>query len=624
MRYTRPLSNIKVTFYPHGALRTPDDDAGGIEKTANKERVTVTASFSDLVPRNLSEIHETDPLRFDDANRETSEGFSPLELSDYCTSVNFSHSVAGNYGAAALTLELPFADTLKLLGGVVAGKAKHLRSDNDALTLRNLCSGGWVVIRQSIASGEYIGRFFGQVSRVDHSLQYLVNGAPLRVVNISVDNFYTGYLRNQIKQTMSRDDSIRELEPSAVFKAADYSQGFLKSIKDSFKGEVPATVLAQVVRALGGHKLPASLAGFANLPVGFYVKVCDGSFDEMNKYGLKGADVDVIKGKIMTLFQGAFSNNMTHHEVITQMFNAAPQLFEYFPLFVPLTSRELTQVSKSRVFKRLGGVPVIIYRYKPFYPYAPPSLEGIKRLTRFKYGVSSKAQSKTDCEKFFGEMRVSEIGKGQSYEINNRFITALSHEVNEDQRINFTFVEGAFSNAQGHSLNYFRTYASPALNKTDINRHGLRSFSMHTPFVSLDSDPEAVKNFNQQAPNALAERLFHNLALGHTFSSGNFTVQHDEAATHLINARASLACVPVGSWASFKLDISEADQVTFTCYIEAVSTTITADTSGIITSSSVYRFTRGHIGIHAPEFDIDKYTSEELTLLVKNDEVSDT
>ena len=617
MRYTRPLSNIKVTFYPHGALRVPTNNVQPTDKSK-----VISYSPAKLIPRNLADIHETDPLQFDDNNRETSEGFSPLELSEYCTSVNFSHSVAGNYGGASLTLELPFADTLKLLGGVVAGKAKHLARDNDALTLRNLCSGGWVVIKQSTGSGEYIGRFFGQVSRVDHSLQYLTNGAPLRVVNISADNFYTGYLRNQIKQTMSKDDSIRELEPSAVFKAADYSQGFLKAIKDSFKGELPAKILAQVVRSLGGHKLPASLVSLANMPLGIFIKVCDGSFDEMNKYGLKGADADVIKGKIMTLFQGAFSNNMTHHEVITQMFNAAPQLFEYFPLFVPLNSRELTQVSKLRVFKRLGGVPVIIYRYKPVYPYAPPTLEGIKRLTRFKYGIEGNAQSKTDCEKFFGEMPVSEIGKGQSYEINHRFITALSHEVNEDQRINFTFVEGAFSNAQGHSLNYFRTYASPALNKTDINRHGLRSFSMHTPFVSLDSDPEAVKNFNQQAPNALAERLFHNLALGHTFSSGNFTVQHDEAATHLINARASLACVPVGSWASFKLDISETDKVTFTCYIEAVSTTITADASGIITSSSIYRFTRGHIGIHAPEFDIDKYSAEELTLLVKNDEVS--
>ncbi len=52
---------------------------------------------------------------------------------------------------------------------------------------------------------------------------------------------------------------------------------------------------------------------------------------------------------------------------------------------------------------------VYVTGYIPVYPYAPPTLEGIKRLTRFKYGIEGNAQSKTDCEKFFGEMPVSEL-----------------------------------------------------------------------------------------------------------------------------------------------------------------------------------------------------------------------
>jgi|13_taG_2_1085334.scaffolds.fasta_scaffold00118_25 hypothetical protein len=613
---------MTVTFYPHGALREIDQHVTAQSTNGDSDSVTVRARGLSLVPRDLNAIHTTDPLRFDDSNRFNSEGFSPLDLAEYCTSVSFTESLSGTYGGADITLELPFADALKLLGGVVAGAQRHLLRDNTALTLRNLCTGGWVVIKQATAAGDLVGRFFGQVTRVSNRLAYGADGKPLRVVNITADNFYAGFMRNQLKQTMSRDDNLKEIEPSAVFRAADYRDGFLKAIKDSFKAQAPAVILNQVIQALGGHKLPASLVRFADMPVSTFIFVCDGSFDDMQKYGLKGADVDVIKGKIMSLFQGATSNNVTHHEVIMQMFNALPQLFEYFALFVPMTPRELSKSHRSGTFKRLGGVPLIIYRYKPVYPYAPPSASGFNALTRFKYGVDSKVQSKTACESFFGDMPPVRAGDGQSYMIDSTHLTALEYGVSEDDRINFTFVEGAFSSAQGHALNYFRNDASPAINKTDINRHGLRAQSMHTPFVSVDSDPDEIKAFNMRAPNALAERLFHNIAMGHTFTAGTFRVEHDIAARHLLNARAALHCVPVGNWVTFKLPISEAADPLYTCYIEAVTTAVSADVLGIVTSVSTYQFTRGHIGVHAPEFDTDKYEAESLTLLMTNDDVS--
>jgi hypothetical protein len=628
LRYTQPIEGLSVVFYPHGVLREQRDestvDDNIYDEQGNVVGVTVVGRTNDFVPRSPAEIYKTDDVAYGDANRKVSEGFTPLELADYCTSLTFSEATQGSYGGASLTLELPFADSLKLLGGVIAGSARHLRSDNPALTLRNLCTGGWLVIRQSV-NGELVGRFFGQVTGVETRLEYLSNGAPLRAVSIVADNFYAGFMRNQLKQTMSRDDSIKEIEPSAVFQASDYTEGFLSSIKESFKAQAPADTLADVVRSLGGHKLPASLTRAdvqGGYPLGFIIKVCDGSFDAMRKYGLKGADVDVIKGKIMTLYQGAFSNNITHHETIQQMFNAAPLLFEYFAVFVPMTARELSQVTKSRVVQRLGGVPLIIYRYKPVYPYAPPSKAGFKRLTRAKYNIESAVTSATDCEKFFGDMPPQDFGEGQSYLIDDKFITSLQCEVDEDERINFTFVEGAFSNAQGHALNYFRSNASPAINKVDVNRHGLRAVSMHTPFVSVDSDPDAIKAFNERAPNALAERLFHNIALGNTFTRGSFRVEHDVAEQHLINARASLLRVPVGNWVTFSLNISETDTVLFTCYVETAQTSMTADDTGIVTCVTVYGFTRGHIGVHAPEFDLSKYQAEELSLLITNEGVT--
>ena len=276
-----------------------------------------------------------------------------------------------------------------------------------------------------------------------------------------------------------------------------------------------------------------------------------------------------------------------------------------------MTKRELSKVSRSKLFVKIGGIPLIIYRYKPVYPYAPPSQAGFKRMHRFKYGQQINVENKTDFEKFFGSPNVADYQtpslKDQVYRIDKRYITSLDISIVEDERINFTFVEGGFSNAQGHALNYFRNNASPALNKGDINRHGLRAQTMHTPFVSIDTDSEKIKNFNMQAPNALAERLFHNIGMGHTFSRGTFTVEAPENVEPL----------PVGNWVSISLPDT---RILFTCYIETVNTTVSADLAGVIRHIQVYSFSRGHVGVHAPQFDLDKYEAEELALLVDNED----
>ena len=603
MRYINDNENFKITLYPHGVLKEAGDETPVQVNGSNDFSVTVTDRVNKILPRNISDIHQTEYLTFDRSNEATSEGYSPLELVEYCTSLSFSSSITGDFGSANLTLELPYYEASQLLGGVIAHSLT-----NSNIKMRNLCTGAWVVIKEK-SGRDYVGRFFGQVTAVQTSLGYVANGVPLTQVTMKIDSFYAGYMRNQLKQTMSRDDSIKELEPSAVFQAGDYSQGFLSTIKESFKGQNPATILADVINALGGHKLPASLARFNDYPVGLALRVCDGSYDSMNKFGLKGSDIDVIKGKIMTLYQGASSNNITHHETIMQMFNSAPQLFEYFAILVPMTKRELSNVSKSKLFSRLGGIPVIIYRYKPVYPYAPPTSAGFDSMYRLKYNRVNEVKNKTDFEKFFGSPQPANYYSqtGQVYRIEERYVTSLDLSIVEDERINFVFVEGGFSNAQGHALNYFRNNASPTLNKSDINRHGLRAQAMHTPFVSLDTDPETIKNFNMQAPNALAERLFHNIGMGHTFSRGSFTVEAPE----------SIEPVPVGNWVSIGLTDTD---LSFTCYIEAINTTVSADLNGIIRHVSVYSFSRGHHGIHAPQFDLDKYESEELTLLITNED----
>lgn len=610
MRYTKKPEH-NVTFYPHGALQPYDDQQAG-----QPAEVVEDTQLQDFLPRNLAGLHSTDPLNYNIAKLDKSEGFRPLELTDYCTSIVYTHSIKGVYGSAEIVIELPFADSLKLLGGVPIGGDRHLRSDNDALTIRNLCTGGWLVIQQQSR-----GVFFGQVTAVRTQMRVLPNGSPVRSTLISADNFYVAFMRNQLKQTLSRDDSIAEIEPSAIFQAGDYSTGFLSSIRESFNEQSPAATLRSVIKALGTYKLPACLTQKSDATLGDYIKVVDGSATEMLEYGMKGADADVIKGKIMTLFQGAFSNNITHHETISQMFNVAPNLFEMFSVFVPLTDD--MEVSDN-VYQTIGGIPVLVYRYQPVYPYAPPTTQGIDKVRLLNFNTLDTYVEATDCEKFFGSMPTYDYGEGQSYVMDAQYLTDLTLSVDESARINCTFVEGAFSNAQGHTLNFFRTNAAPTVNKTDINRHGLRAYSMHTPFISLKDDPVAVRNFNERAPNALAERLFHNIGMGHTFYTGSFTIEYSGEVPYIKDSP-ELTYVPAGNWISFQLDISETapNGVWFTCYAQSVQVQHIITGTGIPVSTVRYTFERGHMGVHAATFDVKKYQVEsETTGLIENEDVT--
>jgi len=533
------------------------------------------------------------------------EGYAECELARYCTQLSYRQSTSGMYGNAEITLELPFAEAMKRLGGVAPAKAeRHLRTDPSSQVLRNLSTGAWIVIKEKRRDQDSLGRFFGQVTQVRHRLQYFAAG-PIRVVSITVGHYYRAFMTNQLKQTLSTDDSIKNIDKSAIIKLGDFREGFLKRIVESYKtGTSLTTTLQGVISELGGCKLPKTLA--ENTRLGDVILVSDGSKDSLAAYGINGADADVIQGKIFTLFRGAYSNNITHHQVINQLFNAAPQLFEYIPLLIPITSgraRASISAGFKSIFYDLGAVPVIIYRYRPMYPPAPPTAAGIAAVT------SVTPSGETDCGKFFN-VNPKQLSE-QLYEVDSQFVSSLECTVNEDARINYVFVESAISSSQGHTMNLARKDASPATHTEDINQHGLRAVSMHTPFISADEDRAAIKQFNLAAPNALAERLFHNIGMGHTFSNGSFTVEHDIQHTHTEDF---VFNIPVGCWVTFPLEnISETGPVKFTCYIEEVMTTLTSE-QGMRRAIIVYGYSRGHIGVHAATFDLEKYKPDREEL----------
>jgi hypothetical protein len=616
----------RFTIFPHGALTKyrrrptrPLEESESIENQAvsDAEGVTVigTAKRPDrYVEMELETIERYDARDLDAENLNGSEGVAPMELADFITSVSVNSSIAPPYGSLAVNLSLTAKEAHSFLGGVGshsmdAMRDPSLRTDYD---FRNLCSGAWVVLKaDNNRFADFDSKalsFFGKVSSVSVT-QMANDGVPLFMVALTCTSFFEPLIMNEIKQTLRRDKSIEGIHSSAIFATSDYTAGFLKSLMDDFAlktASQPSLFLKKVINTLVTIDLPASLTFDLNRPRTWYtlgdlIQVVDGSTEEMGKYGMRGADVDVIKGKILNSYQGSAVNNMTHASVIEQMFRPMPELMEMFAHMVYLSDEELKTLAVKyndkaiiNVYKRIGGIPVIVYRYRPVYPYAPPTAQG--NLIRER-ALDSRAKSrpgKTAAEEFFGEMEAVPFSPSES--TGQIYIVSAAHEIvnlqystNESERLNYVFVEQAFTNGQAQNSNLARNNARPTLNVKDINRHGLRSMSTHTPFISTSDDKEDRKSFNLEAANAIAERIYHTLGMGHQFLSGQMTI-----TTQL---QSSLFNVPVGSWATFP----DVGGQPFTCYITDI--TIISTGGEVTTTSTIVTFERGHYGLLAPAYD---------------------
>lgn len=623
--YDEMIAEGKTPEYAASVARQ-QADAFRLDET----RVTTTGIVKNKYnPRNLVEMIEYDEVNTLADDLMGSEGFAPMVLTDLLTVINVSKMIEPPYESLSLTLTLNPAELHRLTTGVANySSVSGTDSRSDTRFIRNLCTGAWVVLSQKTKGLTEDERtfnnmaFLGKITNVNISMMVDENGLPIYTVGMTAMSFYQPLFTNEIKQTLSRDESISDITSSAIFKSVDFSYGFLKALINDFslKPDIPvAELLAQVCDALMDYRVPLK----SGIRLKDIVQVVNGSKEDMNNLRLAGSDADVIFGKLLTSYQGSAVNNMTHDNVVRQMFQPLSSIIEIIATCVPYHASMQLSAKAAETLKELGVVPVIIFRYKPVYPLAPPTSKGLETL-HANMSRAKRSFGETRSESFFGDMPTINLETDMLAQLSatNQRTTALGAEAvnrynwntpirlvakeqisgfqyvaDDSQHINYVFCENAFSNGQAQNYNFARNHVRPVLNKRDINRSGLRSLSVQTPFLARGTDKEEMRKRNLAAAEAIAERLFHTIGMGHQFVAGTMSIIG--IPDH----------IPVGTWVVVP---DMLDGANFCAYVTGVNTVMVGD--NVREVNTTITFERGHYGIHAPLFDDEELMRPEVSI----------
>lgn len=374
--------------------------------------------------------------------------------------------------------------------------------------------------------------YFGIIRSLSQSIRVLPNGIKVTRISLSSSSWAYLLMRGEFKQTLNRDiGDIAKVDKSAIFKVADYKEGILKVLREELEEQSePAVVLEKFIRELAHYKLQDGTSRLSD-----YIGVFDGSNLKNDTPYLFDEPRSVVKGVLLTQYKGAYSNNMSHWNIIRQLFHVFPHLIELFCFTHPAGEDNI-----------LGGVKLgVMFRYKPLNP-----------TRAYQYALMQ--------EYFEGNTHTVPT-------INKNTVVEHKYSFNEEDHINLVFIENPFASSEGHTVNMFRKNTAPILDAEDINKRGLRSFSATSPFVASRGTSPKVKADNALLHNALAQRTFLTIGLGGNFCRGTIT---QVAGTPLI----------AGQWASFD---------GFTFYITRVSKSYVKSPEGVLATNYVYTFERG-------------------------------
>ena len=413
--------------------------------------------------------------------------------------------------------------------------------------------------KNTFTTGEFITilisdgtTYFGIIRSISQSVRTLPNG--VRVTEIAISSVSWAYLlmRGEFKQTLNRDvGGINKVDKSAIFQVSDYSEGILKVLREELeKQSNPITVLESFIRELAHYKLPSGAE------LGSVISFFDGTRREQEGSPYLNTPRDVIKGVILTQFKGVYSNNISHWGIINQLFNVLPQLFELFCFTT-----------------RFRGEPQlnIMFRYKPLNP---TYTFGEYKLMREFFSATGSLPRTLDIA----------------------FITELRYTFDEEDHINMVFVENPFASAEGHQKNMFRNNTLPIFDADDINKRGLRSLSLTSPFVSAKGSTTEIKRKNLRLHNAIAQRLYLTYGLGSRFCRGVIT----QVGGHIPQ---------VGQWVR-NLNTRSSRRTSDSFYIHRISKSYMRNPNGIFETKYNLHFERGSFTNEVVRFKEPDYPEE--------------
>lgn len=581
--------NTKVIFY--GFVPVSRETKAENIPSALKAYTDDTSIDTDFIPlSDLRKFQNSDLVRDTDITARVKE-------------IEYNNSLEAPYGNATINLEMSLHEALRLLHGrpvesaSFSAEVKGVIPDSERVS-RYIKTGGWLAIYEKETC-----TFFGVITNIFTELA-VNNGIRQNNVTLTCNNFMYPLFNSEIKQTLSKDVSVKDVNPACIFTIADYSQGFLAVIKDTFKikgADNPAEVLQDVIRAIVHQKLPVNVTGVSNARLGDYIHVYDGSYASMYDSFFYGSDADVIKGVPLSYFASTSANNITQFQLLAQMFSFSPDLIEMFAFIQPLAVDARTNVLE----KVLGARLCFMYRFKPAYPLYPPTKAGLERYRLKNEGVPAVVEP-TISESYFGDFKRSKLPSAEPthYILSTLCLIEFTINYSESEHVNAVFVEQAFTSGNAHLQNFFRKDARPVLNVKDINRHGLRAMSFHTPFVSNKEDSADIKTRNRNSANALAERLFHNVGNNNEFCTGILTfIDNGELSKDTLFFEGCM----IGEWIEINLGADDF----FTAYIMGATVNMSRDDNKSVRTITL-EYERGSFNGNVAVFTPSQFIEETV------------
>lgn len=519
-------------------------------------------------------------------------------LTDYVTYIDVSELAEEPYGVAQLVFNMTHDELLRLF----PGRPINAPLEGARRVRKHIRTGAWCLVKIGEAETPI---FFGPITNVTHQVGFTMDGIPYVAVNVTVSHFMY-YLSNRelrlspvdgdkIKGAALLSDLLRTISPGAIAQYHDYNEGVLQALKAGFsntnpkKGEKPLTIaqyLQRVITAVAHYTMPFGGS------LGDSILVVDGGFRSMAEIGYVGNDADVIKdGTPLSKYKAFSLTSMKHMDIINMIFNPLDQLIEILPRIVP--ARDLPDAQLTPAERELGVCLALIYRYKPATPGHGPTFEGYSRYIQSQVTsereLSNKLPTKpTAAELFFGptlgrvESNLALMDKGA--------VTNMALTMSDAKQINAVFIEQPYFGDAHNSL-LLRANAPLIADANSINNNGLVCFSATHPFISNSTNKVARAAFYRRSCAAIAERVFHNIAMDTYFYEGTIV-------TPFVKPE-----LKPGMWLYLKpdkrsglADITSEDS--FLCYIDGVSISQEISDEGIPTQMMSITFRRGSWGVN--------------------------
>ncbi len=455
-------------------------------------------------------------------------GLESIEITRFVKSLSFSKAIDLTSNKASISLDM-FSTSIDTL---------FKNGDNFAL------KGKQVTIKYA---DQLI--YWGFIDSISIDTIYDDVGLEITTCSLTCDSIFTRLLNSEIVH--SNTTKLVGSVTSATL--ADYG-AYLRQENDFGK------ILQYTLDQFAFAKAPLALFE-QDLRLSDLINVCDG----VSNYFLPIlAQYSNAQNKIYSILkQGLVNPNdkiLTVQKFMT-LFQQTPELVEFFFILLPYQEDYKIEQSKKILFKSLGAVPTIIFRYKPLPPKFTISQKSLEKVRDTRL-ISKLSLGKTYTED------TSDRSKIEYLKIPSHQILSMSYEY-EGEMVNAVSVyNGVSDNNSSVAFNLASSLNHLIMNETDAEEFGI-SHKVITNFYVEDRNP------------LISARL---TELG--FCLHGDSAYYSKGIVKLALSFTQSLCV--GIWCELLIN-----QFSFTCYITKLDYKMSMSASGVMEGYIEMHFERG-------------------------------